>query len=148
VTFSATTLLGAEVATIRLLVPGEPSGSRELASYELLAAHGASLGPKDPLGELERRIAREVVSSSGTIREDDVPAEELEPLLARANVAAALGVPILADDRLVGVLQFFRVKDAKGRNVRFGDAEIEIGTRLGDHAAAAATRFVGSGEAS
>jgi GAF domain-containing protein len=148
VTFSATTLLGADVATIRILVPGEPPGSRDLASYELLAAHGASLGPKDPLGELERRLVREVVSSRRTIREGDPPAEEMEPLLARANVAAALGIPMLAGDQLVGVLEFFRVRDAKGRDLRFGDAEIEIGTRLGDYAAAAATRFVGSGEAS
>jgi GAF domain-containing protein len=106
------------------------------------------LGPKDPLGELERKLAREVVSSRDTVREGDPKASEMAPLLARANVAAALGVPMFAGDRLVGVLQFFRVKDAKGRDVRFGDAEIEIGTRLSDHAAAAATRFVGSGEES
>lgn len=143
VTFSATTLLGAEVATIRLVVPGEDPGARELSSYEVLAVHGASVGPQDPLGELERRIARDVVLSGRALRESDCPPEELEALLERANVAAALGVPMLVDDRLVGVLMFFRVKDPKGRDVHFGDAEIEIGTRLGDHAAAAAGRFLG-----
>ncbi len=146
VTFSATTLLGAEVATIRLLIPGETPNARELASYEVLAAHGASVGPADPIGELERRIARDVVTSHRTLRESDFPPDELDDLLGRANVSAALGVPMLAEDRLVGVLMFFRVKDTKGRDVRFGDAEIEIGTRLGDHAAAAASRFLGGRE--
>jgi GAF domain-containing protein/PAS domain-containing protein/CheY-like chemotaxis protein len=142
VTFSATTLLGSDVSTIRLLVPGGTPGATDLGAYELLAAHGASAGPNEPIGELEQRIAREVIATNRTVRESNLREVEIEPFLTRSNVAAALGVPMLTEDRLVGVLMFFRVKDSKGRDVRFRESEIEIGTRLGDYAAAAATRFV------
>jgi len=72
----------------------------------------------------------------------EIASDETDRLLQRSNVSAFLGIPILANDALVGVLTVFRVIDPDGKNREYGMAEMEVAERLGDYAGAAALRFV------
>jgi hypothetical protein len=45
------------------------------------------------------------------------------------------------DKDLLGVVTVFRVADAHGRDLHYGEQDREIASRLGDYAAAAAHRF-------
>ena len=144
VTFSASTVLESDVSTIRMLREEASFGNHEMESFELLAAHGAALtGNRDPLTDLEERVARAVLAARKPCRDLDLPLAEVEPLMQRSNVFSLLGFPLLNGDQLLGVITVYRVNDAKGKPVGFRDEEIEIATRLSDYAAAAASRFVG-----
>jgi GAF domain-containing protein/CheY-like chemotaxis protein/PAS domain-containing protein len=143
--FSACTVLGSNICSVRLLREDAPYPARGLEFHELLAVHGASVsGPGDPLGELEELLTREVLDHGGPCRDSDLPLAEIEPYLERSNVSAALGVPLIAADRVVGTVVVYRVVDAQGRWSGYQDHEVEIGHRLCDYAAAAALRFLPS----
>jgi GAF domain-containing protein len=143
VAFTAATVLESDVATVRLAREGVPPGASEAESYELLAAHGATpAGPDDPLAELEDRVAREVIARRVGVTDQELPAREGASLLTRSNVAALLGIPMMSDDNeILGVVVVYRVADARGRDVPYGDPEREIAARLADYAASAAHRF-------
>lgn len=142
VTFSASTVLESDVATIRLLRDQIPPSTNSDA-YELLAAHGASVGgPGDALGDLEDRVVREVIRTGAARRDNEFPLQEIEPLMIRANVSAFLGVPMTSGNDLVGVIVVYRVYDVHSRPEIYRDQDVEISLRLGDYAAAAATRFL------
>ncbi|MCA9754006.1 MAG: GAF domain-containing protein, partial [Gemmatimonadetes bacterium] len=146
VTFSASTVLESDVATIRFrrVDAPNPTGTHD---FELLASHGGSIGGVgDPLGDLEEYITREVIAKRNPCRDADLPLQDIEPLMQRSNVASFLGAPMMSGRDLVGVVVVYRVQDAIGRNVGYRDEEIEIAMRLADYAAAAAARFVGATE--
>jgi GAF domain-containing protein len=145
VSFSAATVLESDVAAVRLLRPGASPDSGDPDWYELIAVHGASIsGAADPLVELEDRIAREVVVSLRPRCDTDLEIQEIAPLLERSNVSAAMGVPLLDGKDLVGIVTVYRVVDVPGKRVPYREQDVEIGERLGDYAAAAASRFVGA----
>jgi GAF domain-containing protein/PAS domain-containing protein/CheY-like chemotaxis protein len=140
--FTACTVLESDVSSVRLIAPGCSPASREAAHFELLSAHGASLpGGGDPLSDLEERIARETVASRLPCRDTDLGREWVQPLLERANVSAALGLPLGSGDDVFGVLVVYRVADAQGTSAAFRDEEVEVATRLAGYAAASAQRF-------
>jgi GAF domain-containing protein/PAS domain-containing protein/CheY-like chemotaxis protein len=147
VAFTAATVLESDVAIVRLAREELPPGAAGPDAFERVAAHGASPGEGDPLTELEERAAREVVARRGPVTQDDLPPREAASLLTRSNVASLLAVPMLADDELLGLVIVVRVANAKGHDVRYGDQEREIATRLGDYASAAAERFSSRGRA-
>jgi GAF domain-containing protein len=147
VTFSASTLLGSDVATMRMLRSGAaPSTAAE--DYELLAVHGASFGgPGDPLAELEACLAQEVAGTRLPCRDSEIHAATIRPLLERCNVDAALAMPLTSGDgELVSILSVYRVVDPRGRPAAFRDEDVEIATRLADYAAASVQRFVAPAE--
>jgi GAF domain-containing protein/PAS domain-containing protein len=143
VTFSASTLLGSDVATMRVLRAGRaPSDAAE--DYELLAVHGASFGESgDPLADLEACLAREVAGARLPCRDSEIDARTIRPLLERSNVEAALAMPLTSGDgELVSILCVYRVVDPRGTSLAFRDEDVEMATRLADYAAAAVQRFV------
>lgn len=142
VTFTATTLLESEVAMIRLLredVEAEPAREEH---YEVLTSHGATVEEDDPLADLEASIMRDVVLHGRPCTRSEIASDETDRLLQRSNVSSFLGIPVLANDALVGVLSVFRVIDPDGKNREYGAPELEVAERLGDYAGAAALRFV------
>jgi GAF domain-containing protein len=147
VTFSASTLLGSDVAAMRVLRPGlRPSDAAE--DYELLAVHGASLGgPGDPLADLESCLAREVADTRLPCRDSEISGATVRPLLERSNVESALAMPLTSGDgELVAILSVYRVVDPRGSTPAFRDEDVEIATRLADYAAASVQRFVAASE--
>jgi GAF domain-containing protein/PAS domain-containing protein len=140
--FTACTVLESDVSSVRLLAPGRSPSSREPAHFELLSAHGASLpGSGDPLSDLEERLTRETVVTRQPCRDTDLAGDWVQPHLERANVSAALGLPLAQGDDLFGVLVVYRVADAQGTSAAFRDEEVEVATRLSGYAAASAQRF-------
>ncbi len=141
VAFTAATVLESDVAIVRLAREQAAPGAHGEDLLERMAAHGASPGEGDPLTELEDRVVHEVVARLAPVTQADLPQRAAESLLARSNVASLLAVPMTMDDELLGVITVFRVADARGQDVTFGDQDHEIASRLGDYAAGAAHRF-------
>jgi GAF domain-containing protein len=142
VSFSACTVLEADVSSVRLLAPGRSTSSRDVGCFDLLSAHGASVsGGDDPLSELEERIAREVVGTRSPCRDADLSGDGIRPLLERANVSGVLGVPIAAGEQMFGVLVVYRVAGAQSGAASFREEEVEVATRLAGYAASSAQRF-------
>ena len=141
VAFTASTVLESDVATVLLQRENVAPGASGADLLERVAAHGASPGEGDPLTELEERVAQEVVARGGPVTETDLPPRQAESLMTRSNVASLLAVPMTMDKDLLGVVTVFRVADARGRDLHYGDQDREIASRLGDYAAAAAHRF-------
>lgn len=142
VTFTATTLLESEVAMIRLLREDAEAEPAREEHYEVLTSHGATVEEDDPLADLEASIMRDVVLHGRPCSRSEIASDETDRLLQRSNVSSFLGIPILANDALVGVLSVFRVIDPDGKNREYGAPELEVAERLGDYAGAAALRFV------
>jgi len=142
VTFTASTLLESEVATIRLPREGAAASPGDPTGYERVSAHGAAVTDEDPLADLENFIAREVAHRGRPCAKAELASPDLDRLLQRSNVAAFLGIPCWSGNTMVGVVSVFRVVDPDGRNREYGTPELEVAERLGDYTAAAARRFV------
>lgn len=145
VAFTGATVLESDVALVRLRLEGPAVhlGHGDVNDFEALAAHGASIPhPTEPLGQLEARLAERALQSGEPCRDQDLPLAEVETLLRQSNVAAAIAIPITSEKLLVGSVFICRVASAMGAVTSFGISELEIGSRLGDYAAAAARKFL------
>jgi len=147
IAFSACAVLDSDIATARFLAPGAPPGSRRLDDFRMVAAHGAPLPSGGvPLAELDTYLAREVVASGLPLRDVDLPHDETGPLLERASVSSALGIPLVSGaSGLVGILVVYRTAGRDGARGGFGDEEVEMAGGLADQAVGSLQR-PGEGE--
>ncbi|MEZ4648981.1 MAG: GAF domain-containing protein [Candidatus Eisenbacteria bacterium] len=139
--YCAVTILERDIAFVRL-APGAISNRvTQSAELELLAAHGISAPESDePLGRLESFLIDQVIATGQIKRDLDVAAPEVKALMEQADVRAALCIPLMSGDALVGTISVFGAGSSPSAVDRAN--ELDIGERLGDYAAAAARRFV------
>lgn len=147
VAFTAATVLESEVGLVRLR-RAEAPGSDDPADFELLASHGASVPLEtEPLGQLEEILVARALRSGEPCRDIDLPLSEAESLLRQCNVSAAIAIPITTSSReLLGALTVCRVVGGGAQHTYYGDSEVEIASRLGDYAAAAAAKFLSTSD--
>ncbi|MFH1279911.1 MAG: GAF domain-containing protein [Candidatus Eisenbacteria bacterium] len=143
VAFCAATVLESDVATVRLLRPDAEPGSRDTASYDLLATQGTSMPtPEEPLARLDEKMVAVTAVRGKPCRDRDVRTDEIRPFLEKANTAAVLALPLLSGDDLIGSVVVYRVAGEDRREVGFREHEVEVGVRLADYASAAARQFL------
>ncbi len=141
VAFTASTVLESDVCLVRLRRPDAPGS--DLDDYELLASHGASMPLEvEPLGQLEAKLVARALATGEPCRDLELPLADAEPLLRQSNVFAAMAIPITFSRETLGTIVVARVPDAMGKESAYGDTEVEIGSRLGDYASAAARKFL------
>ncbi len=140
IAFTASTVLESDVCLVRLRRADAPGS--DLDDYEPLASHGASMPLEvEPLGQLEAKLVARALSTSEPCRDLELPLADAEPLLRQSNVSTAMAIPIVSSRETLGTILVARVADASGKEATYGDSELEIGSRLGDYAAAAAKKF-------
>ncbi len=145
VAFCGATVLESDVSTVRLTKDGIGAihSGDGIEKLELLATHGTAPPKEDEaLGRLEALMIAEVLERCEPCRAQDLPEKNLGNLMSEANVSAVMGVPLLAGDDRFGVIVIYRVSVPNCEIPPFGDQEVEIGTRLGDYAGAAASQFI------
>ena len=138
VTFSASTVMESDVATMRMLAEGVSPDLRDPNYFEFLSAHGASLsGEGDPLADLENLVARAVVTTGGPVTSAQLPADHVTDLLQRkfiqyecvevnperAALARSKGLPVFYGDvARPEIADAFNVGKAKAVIVTIADS--------------------------
>lgn len=141
VAFCASPVLGGDVAVVRFVNPGEKVA--EGAPLKLMGVEGVSFPSEgDPLVELDECLALAVKAAAEPRKDSDLPADLRRQLLRRANVGAALSVPIHDDEHLVGTLTVYKALGSGRTDSSFGVRELEAACRMADFAAAAAIKHL------
>ena len=139
--YCAVTILERDIAFVRLAPGAITNRVTQASELEVLAAHGISAPQSDePLGQLEEHLIDQVINTGELRRDLDITAPEMKAMMDEANVRAALCIPLMSGDTLIGTISVFGVGASPTSADRAN--ELEIGERLGDYAAAAARRFV------
>lgn len=82
-----------------------------------------------------RGITWKVIQSCEILNIEDIHKEPIGPAGKRVGYRGVLGVPVMLDQKAIGVIWFARFKD-----VKFTDSQVEILTTIGDQIAIAISR--------
>jgi GAF domain-containing protein len=137
VAYSAAAVLEKDFALVRLIQGGN-SGQGEM---ELVAVHGRSFpGEEDPILQLEARLIEKAMVVGEPCLDGDLPEDLIAPLMQEAQVGGVVCIPMLDANRVIGVVTLLTAS-GRDRLASSREYEIELATRLGDYATAAAMKF-------
>ena len=142
VAFCGGTVLESDIATVRVLSEEGDQNRCDLATLELLAAHGtAPPAAGDPLGQVDAILVEELIRRKQPLDGKSVKHSDLKRVMAEANVSDALAIPLLTGEEMFGSIVVYRAARGSGKREAYGEQELEIAMRLGDYAGAAASQF-------